>query len=488
VSTNFYTLHESGVHAVEFFGRQSELAQLGRWYTAAEQGGGEPGQCLIIRGRRRVGKSRLIEEFVRRLDAPSVFFTASNLSAAQELHNFTQAVLASDLPDAESFGTAPTSWDSALRMLAQLLPDDRTSVVVLDELPYLTQHVEGFEGSLQTIWDRIMSRKPVLLLLVGSDLSIMQALNTYERPFYQRGNPVLIEPLTVADVQEMTGLPAAQAIDARLVTGGMPRLCVQWPRGASLEQFLERSLADPADPFTTSGELAIGGEFPSDTFAPQVLSAIASGERTFTATLTDLDISRMTLSRALTRLAEKGIVAAETPLSVKPSKETRYRITDSYLRFWLHLLQPMLGMVQRGRGDRAVRRIMASWPSWRGRAVEPLVRKSLARLIPDRDPEWTDPDRTVEVGGYWTRTNDVEIDLIGADRAPIARHIGYLGSVKWHETAPLARKDFAALAAVTSRVPGANDATPLIGVSRARSEPGPWSAVYSAEDLVEAWR
>jgi uncharacterized protein len=359
-------------------------------------------------------------------------------------------------------------------------------VVVLDELPYLTRHVEGFEGSLQTVWDRIMSRKPVLLLLVGSDLSIMEALDTYDRPFYQRGNPVLIEPLTVADVQDMTGLSPAQAIDARLVTGGMPRLCLQWPRGAGLEQFLERSLADPADPFVTSGELAIGGEFPPDTYAPQVLSAIASGERTFGSILGELDISRMTLSRALIKLSEKGAVAAELPLSVKPSKETRYRITDPYLRFWLHLLQPVLGMVQRGRADRAVRRIMAGWPAWRGRAVEPLVRESLARLVPDED--WADPDGAVEVGGFWTRTNDVEIDLVGADRGPIAKRIGYLGSVKWHETAPLARKDFTALAAVAGRVPGSGAETPLIGVSRAHSELGPWSAVYSAEDLVEAWR
>lgn len=268
----------------------------------------------------------------------------------------------------------------------------------------------------------------------------------------------------------------------------MPRLCVQWPRGEGLERFLERSLADPADPFITAGELAVAGEFPADTFAPQVLSAIASGERTFTSTLSDLDISRMTLSRALAKLAEKGIVAAETPLSVRPSKETRYRITDSYLRFWLHLVQPVLGMVQRGRGDRAVRRVLAGWPAWRGRAVEPLVRESLARRVSDEDAQWTDPDAAVEVGGFWTRSNDVEIDLVGADRAPIAKRIGYLGSVKWHETAPLAKKDFAALAAVAARVPGVSEETPLIGVSRARSELGPWSAVYSAEDLVDAWR
>lgn len=473
---------------MEFFGRRRELAQLARWYAAAERGDDRPGQCLIIRGRRRVGKSRLIEEFVRGLDAPSLFFTASNLSAVQELANFTEAVLASNLPEAESFGTAPASWDSAMRMLAQLLPDDRPSVVVLDELPYLTRHVDGFEGSLQTVWDRIMSRKPVLLLLVGSDLSIMEALNTYDRPFYQRGNPVLIEPLTAADVQEVTDLPPAEAIDARLVTGGMPRLCTQWPRGASLERFLERSLADPADPFITAGELAIGAEYPPDAHAPQVLSAIASGERTFTSILNDLDISRMTLSRSLTRLAEKGAIAAEVPLSVKPSKETRYRITDSYLRFWLHLLQPVLGAVQRGRGDRAVRRVLAGWSAWRGRAVEPLVRESLARLVPDEEAGWANPDWAVEVGGYWTRTNDVEIDLVGADRGPVAKRVGYLGSVKWHETAPITRKDFTALAGVAGRVPGVTEETPFVGVSRVRGEPGPWSAVYSAEDLVDAWR
>jgi uncharacterized protein len=473
---------------MEFFGRQRELDQLRRWYTEVERGNGRSGQCLILRGRRRVGKSRLVEEFARTSDAPSMFFTASNLSAEQELRNFTQAVLDSDLPDAGDFGTEPTSWDTALRMLGQLLPDDRPSIVVLDELPYLTRHVDGFEGSLQTVWDRIMSRKPVLLLLVGSDLSIMQALNTYDRPFYQRGNPVLIEPLTAADVQDMTGLAPELAIDAHLVTGGMPRLCTQWPTGADVERFLETVLTDPADPFITSAELALAGEFPPEAHAPQVLSAVSSGERTFSSILSDIGISRMTLSRSLLQLRDKGVIAAELPLSTRPSKETRYRVTDSYLRFWLHLVQPQLGAVQRGRSDRAVRRIMAGWGSWRGRAVEPLVRESLARLIPDDGIEWTDPDSAVEVGGYWTRSNDVEIDLVGADRAPIARRIGYLGSVKWHESAPLSRRDFGALSAVANRVPGADADTPLIGVSRTRNDLGPWSAVYSAENLVDAWR
>jgi AAA+ ATPase superfamily predicted ATPase len=471
---------------MEFFGRERELAQLRRTWDAVEDGG--TGQCLIIRGRRRVGKSRLIEEFLRRTDAPSAYFTASGIPPALELHDFTQVVLASDLPEADVFETPPPTWHSAMQLLAQILPADRPSIVVLDELPYLTEQVPGFEGTLQTVWDRVMSRKPVLLLLVGSDLSIMNALNTYERPFYQRGNPFLIEPLTPADVQDMTGLSPAQAIDAHLATGGMPRLCLQWPKGANLDGFLQSALADPVGPFITLGELTLAGEFPPEAHAPHVLASIASGERTFTSVLGDVDISRMTLSRALAILAEKGIVAAETPLSAKPSKETRYRITDSYLRFWLGLVRPLLGVIERGRSDRAQRRIEASWPSWRGRVVEPLVRESLARLVPVEGADWCDPDAAVEVGGYWTRSNDVEIDLVGADRRPVAKRVGYLGSVKWHETAPLARKDFTALAAAAARVPGAGAETPLIGVSRARSETGPWSAVFCAEDLVNAWR
>jgi hypothetical protein len=97
-------------------------------------------------------------------------------------------------------------------------------------------------------------------------------------------------------------------------------------------------------------------------------------------------------------------------VSLRPSKDRRYRVTDPYLRFWLHLLGLSMEEIERGRGDLTLARIRENWTSWRGRAVEPLVREALARILPDeRLPA------AAAVGGYWTRTNDVEIDIVGAD-------------------------------------------------------------------------
>src|SRR5262249_56969838 len=125
------------------------------------------------------------------------------------------------------------------------LPDDRPSVVVIDELPYLVERVEGFEGILQRAWDRDLRRKPVLFVLIGSDLSMMEALGSYGRPFHQRGQEMVVGPLSPADVAGMVGADPAAAFDAALVTGGVPLVCAAWRPGTDLWGLLAGGLANP---------------------------------------------------------------------------------------------------------------------------------------------------------------------------------------------------------------------------------------------------
>ncbi|WP_415100301.1 AAA family ATPase [Nocardioides sp.] len=153
-----------------------------------------------MRGRRRVGKSRLVEEFVDSIDVPYLFFAATGRPVRDELRLFAEEVAASDLPGAALFaGVELTGWDAALRLLAAALPEDG-SVVVLDEIPYLIASDEGFEGTLQRAFDRELARKHVLLIGIGSDLATMEALDTYGRPFHQRATEMVIPPLTPAEV------------------------------------------------------------------------------------------------------------------------------------------------------------------------------------------------------------------------------------------------------------------------------------------------
>lgn len=436
-----------------------------------------------MRGRRRVGKSRLVEQFVEHAGVPYLYFTAAGSSIEVELRRLCGDAAESTLPGRELLAVAnPQNWDAALRLLAAALPDDAPSVVVIDEVPYLMDPDHHFEGVLQRAWDRQLSRKPVLFILIGSDFSIMEALNDYARPFHQRGREMVVGPLSPADQATMLHLPAADAIDAALVTGGLPLICTEWGSGAGMWDFLAQAVADPTSALLVSAERSLAAEFPAVVQARTVLAAIGSGERTFTSISRAAGgLSSTPLQRSLALLTEKRLVAAELPLSTRPSKDRRYWITDPYLHFWLHFIGPYMQEIERGRGDLTLARIRRGWTSWRGRAVEPLIRDALARIVPDDSLP-----AAGAVGGYWTRTNDVEIDIVGADRAPVARELLFVGSIKWLDQATFDAHDLTALHRHRAAISA--DPLPLVAVSRAGVSCRGLDASYGAEDLLAAWQ
>jgi uncharacterized protein len=467
-----------------FVGRRRELAALDQVFGEVREhaGAARPGKCLIIRGRRRIGKSALVEAFIDRHHVPSVFYTAEIGFGGGPLREFSETVRTSSLPDAEVFGeAAPGNWAAAFRQLAGILPEEVASVVVIDELPYLMDPAGAFESVLQRAWDREMSRKPVLLILIGSDLSMMEALTSYGRPFHQRGAHMTIGPLNPADVAAMAGLSAADAFDAALITGGLPIICASWENGEDTKSFLSRELANPVSPLVVSAQLSLSAEFPDQAQARAVLGAIGSGERSFTNIARAAgDIAHSTLTRATDLLISKGVVAGDLPISLRPSKERRYRITDTYLRFWLAFLGPHLTELDRMRSDLTLDRILSSWTSWRGRAIEPVVREALARLLPAQGIP-----AAPAIGGYWTRSNDVEIDIVGADREPVARQLLFLGSVKWLETAPFDDHDLVELQRHRDRITA--EPVPLIAVTRSGAATNRVDTVFSPAGLLKAW-
>jgi uncharacterized protein len=471
-----------------FVGRRSQLRSLQRLLDrVSTTDDGVPGRAVLVRGRRRVGKSRLVEEFLERASVPALFYAATGRPVRDELRTFAEDVAASTLPGAQLFrGVELSSWDAALRLLGAAVGDG-PCVVVLDELPYLTASDPGFEGTLQSVFDRDLSRRRVLLVGIGSDLAMMEQLNAYGRPFHQRATEMVVPPLSPAEVGTLLGLAPADAFDAYLVTGGLPLVCAEWPAGAGLWDYLASALEEPTSALLVSAERALAAEFPVEAQARTVLGVVGSGERTFTAIGREAGgLQQASLSRALRLLVEKRVVVADEPLSTHAgSKDKRYRVADPYLRFWLTFLGPRIGEVERGRGDRILARVRASWTSWRGRAVEPVVRESLDRLgnavLPGLDLA-----APPVVGGYWTRTNDPEIDVVLADQVPVARRLLGVGSIKWLEDAPFDTDDLNRLVRHRTQLPGADARTPLLVVTRTGSTVRD-VVVHTPETLLDAW-
>ncbi len=494
-----------------FVGRRAELARIIKRVDDIKRTG--RGRSLAIRGRRQVGKSRLVQELCDRAGLPYVFYTAvKGVSATEAIGLFHRTLRDSSLVAGADPGLLPEAapaggWGEMLRLLTTALPD-APSIVVLDELPWLAEQDPAFDGHLQVSWDRLMAHKPVLLLLLGSDLHMMRRLTEYDRPFYGRADNMILGPLNPAETAAVTGLAGADAIDAHLITGGLPGLALRWPSGVPALDFLVDEVIDPTSGLFSVPEQALNSEFPTPDTARRVIESVGgAGSRTFSNIAVDASgkptpLSPGTLAPLLQRLHEqKHLLAVDRPLSARPSKLAQYRIADSNLRLYLAILREVQQQVLRGRDQAGLAILAARWSSWRGNAVEPIIREALtnaafAGALPftgAQEPGVQKPGAqepgVQEVGSWWNRQGTVEVDLVGADRAPIATTVPFAGSIKWQD-GPFDRHHLAELRRDAPSIPGFDPATSgLVVVSHSGTDlpAGEVDVVWSPADVVASW-
>lgn len=471
-----------------FLGREAELVELERELREVQASG--RGRFVWLRGRRRVGKSRLVQELCDRTGLPYVYFQAPQRDREGALADFADAAAVADLPGASLFaGTRFAGWSQALGAVTASATSERPLIVVIDELPYLVEGDPGFAADLQHAWDRILEGRPVLLIAVGSDVRMMEELVRERSPLHGRPTRQMrIVPLDPATVGKLGGADtAADVFDRYLVVGGLPALAALWPAGVSRREFLRDALRDDQAPLVVQALWVLDGELQGGGSPRKVLQAIGAGEVAFNRIMSRAGVSQRSVTQALTTLIEaKGLVRRSEPFATKPlGKAPRYTVADPYLRFWLRFVAPHLDELARGRGDAVVDRIERDWAVYRGRAVEPLVQDALERLL--LDPAQSDALGGARVvGGWWRRDNSVEVDLVGGDAASPTT-VGFVGSVKWRDQEPFVAGDVAVLARSRAQVPGAEHAR-LVGVSRSGFERDlKLDAQFTPEDLLGAW-
>ncbi|HTB49919.1 MAG TPA: ATP-binding protein, partial [Solirubrobacteraceae bacterium] len=321
-----------------FVGRKAELRVLAEELAHVQTTG--EGRFVWICGRRRVGKSRLVQEFVENSRQNYVFYQAPRRSHPDALERFRIALEDSTLPAAELVreGARFRSWPAALRLASQGATPEQPVVIVIDELPYLVESDTGVPADIQEAWDRELCRRSVLLVCIGSDLRMMRTLTQHPAELFGRPTRELIVwPFSPRDLAALSDVDAASAFDRYLIVGGLPILARGWASGVSRRQYLERSLADPSSALVVDGMRILDAEFPAELQIRSVLEAIGHGEMTFTAIGRRSGIANHTgLTSALNALTEKGVVQARLPYAAPPGrKNKRYVVVDPYLRFWL---------------------------------------------------------------------------------------------------------------------------------------------------------
>ncbi|MDT8437044.1 MAG: ATP-binding protein [Gemmatimonadota bacterium] len=460
-----------------------------RWLDSElEKVAEDRGRLVAIRGRRQVGKSRLLTEWLRRRGGRYLYYQALNKPVDQELESFARAVARSSLqvlPPLAAGGTVWPGWEAALEALAAEAAGSGPIVVVLDEFPYLVERDSSLEATLQAAWDHTLQRRAILLIVVGSDLSMMEAIAGYGRPLYQRIDVQRrVTPLSPPETADLLGQEPHEALDTYLVTGGFPKIVAARADHASDRAFLAAACSDEAHPLVFTGRQILDAEFPPHLAARSVLETIGCGESAWTRIRDRAAVDQSTLSKTLDQLRETGLVAAEEPLGARTfARRTRYRVADPYLRFWLRFLADQVPDIARGRGDLVRERIREGWQDYAGVAVEPLVREAIERLLPD---ERFGAARYV--GSWWTRDGSVQVDLTGTARPERSPQVEFAGSIKWRARRKFGPSDVKDLDALAVQVPGWAPSSRRIGVSRTGfTATADLDVRLTPDDLLEAW-
>lgn len=329
---------------MKFVNRTHELAELDKWWS-------KPGARLgLVWGRRRVGKTLLLQRFAK--DRPrTMYHTFAGRSAADEL-----AVLSGNWRS-ERLSTGPyPEWDlpsdSWTHFLAGLAREARGEpiLLILDEFQEGVAAIPELPGLIRALWDDHRIRGQLRILLCGSAMRTMEAMQEERAPLYGRFDlRLLIHPFEPHDVALM--LPDLHPYNRAVVwglVGGMPLYLDCWDQDADIEANLQELFFAPAGRLLLEGDLALRGEMLAD-LEVSVLHAIALGHTQYHEIHNSLHSEP---SRQIERLMELRLVERVQPVTESGSRSRRrtYRIADNFLAFWLGQILPHRASIDRGLG------------------------------------------------------------------------------------------------------------------------------------------
>ncbi len=379
----------------------------------------------IVWGRRRVGKTALLQHFAA--DLPTVFHTGGGRPAAAELAALSRAaapLLASNPRDFEARPFA--DWDDAFETLA-LAARNRRLLLVLDELPALAESSPELPSLIRAAWDRVRSTTKLKLLLCGSAVRVMEAMQEERAPLYGRLDlALLLHPFRPHEAARM--LPALDPVRRAVVwglVGGMPLYLQWWDQSAGVRANLARLACTPGGQLLTEGQLVLATEGEGGELARQTLYAIAAGRTKFNEIEQAV---RADPGRTLDRLVTLRLVERIVPVTEDPRRTRRriYRIADNFLAFWLGLLDRYRPEIERGLGESILPVLIDSIDDHMGDPWEEAFRDHLRRLAASGElgPE------IVAIGPFWTAAADpAEIDAVAL--AGRGREAVLIGEAKW---------------------------------------------------------
>lgn len=391
-----------------FVDREQEMATLQSEYER------DGSALVVLYGRRRVGKTTLISEFIKNKKA--LFFLASEESESQNRLAFQEK--AADFLNSNLLKNVEVkSWDVLFRAIMDSHFDSKP-VIVLDEFQYLGKSNPAFPSVFQRIWEEILKDRQVMVILCGSLISMMQSQTlAYDSPLYgRRTAQIRLKQIPFAYYHQFfPDKSRKELIEMYAVTGGVPKYIELFSQSKDIYSAIEKCVLNRSgylydEPyFLLQQEVSEVGSYFS------IIKAIAAGNTKLSSIAGVLEVKSTSLTKYLKTLIDLDILEREVPVtedSPEKSKKGLYKIKDNYLRFWFAFVYPNMSFIESGHGRIVMDKIRKS-----------LVRNHIAFVYEDicRERMWEINTEGVwpfyfsKLGRYWDSKEEIDIAAIDPD-------------------------------------------------------------------------
>jgi len=390
-----------------FIGRQRELEKLNKLYHAGDF------EFAVIYGRRRVGKTALVNEFVK--DKESICFTGVETNDKQNLENFSKCVMEYGMGVAVD--TAFASFQAALEYVFQIAESKRL-VLVIDEYPYVARASKSLASTLQLLVDKYKENSKLFLILCGSSMSYMEDhVLAYKAPLYGRRTAQFkIQPFDFFETCEyFLNFSDVDKALAYGIAGGTPQYLLMLNDGISIEDNIKNTHLNPNSFIYEEPNNLLKQEVREPAIYNAIISAIAGGASKLSEIAGKVGEDTSVCSMYIKNLIMLGIVKKEAPYGEDTTRKTIYSVADNMFRFWYRFVPGNVSIISRGAVDLAYKRIEPNLSDYMGAVFEEICKQYLWKLLLEGKSavDFTD------IGRWWgtdSKTRQqVEIDIMGAE-------------------------------------------------------------------------
>jgi AAA+ ATPase superfamily predicted ATPase len=252
-----------------FVGRKYEIDKLNELYSE------EKFHCVVLYGRRRVGKTRLLTEFCK--DKNSIFYVSEQHNDLLSLEKFSSQVL--EHYDLGEYAPRFESWDAAFKFIGGKAKKEKV-VLVLDEFPYLSASNKSILSIIQNNIDHNLINTKLFLVLCGSSISFMEnEVLSHKSPLFgRRTAQIIVNQLDFFDsIKFFEGYSNEDKMTIYSILGGVPQYLLQFNNQMSVDENVIKKIYDKSAYLYSETDLLLKQELCNPIVYKSIIEAVANG-------------------------------------------------------------------------------------------------------------------------------------------------------------------------------------------------------------------